>query len=221
MNVVAINSSPRMDKGNTAIILNPFLDGMRAAGAEVDLFYTRKMDVKMCLGCFACWHKKKGECVQQDDMTALYPKLQCAQIWVLATPLYECGMTGPLKNVLDRTVACHYPGCRQEQPDRMVLVSSCGDWELERFDSLLVYMRDLCAQVRKKERTEFAGALLRPHAGAIKPVVEAGIAIDDILDAAREAGRQLIHGGQMDPAGLKVVSRALLPKDEFMKYAAC
>jgi multimeric flavodoxin WrbA len=41
MKVLAINSSPRMDKGNTALILNPFLEGMKEAGAEVDLFYTR------------------------------------------------------------------------------------------------------------------------------------------------------------------------------------
>ena len=37
MKVIAFNSSPRMDKGNTALILNPFLEGMREAGAEVEL----------------------------------------------------------------------------------------------------------------------------------------------------------------------------------------
>lgn len=32
MKVLAINSSPKMDKGNTAMILTPFLEGMREAG---------------------------------------------------------------------------------------------------------------------------------------------------------------------------------------------
>lgn len=32
MKVLAINSSPRMDRGNTALILNPFLEGMKEAG---------------------------------------------------------------------------------------------------------------------------------------------------------------------------------------------
>lgn len=42
MKVPAINSSPKMDKGNTALILAPFLEGMREAGAEVELFYPKE-----------------------------------------------------------------------------------------------------------------------------------------------------------------------------------
>jgi len=33
MNVLAINGSPHMDDGNTAMILNPFSEGMKEAGA--------------------------------------------------------------------------------------------------------------------------------------------------------------------------------------------
>ena len=50
MKVVAINSSPNMDKGNTALILDPFLEGMREVGADVELFYTRKMKINPCQG---------------------------------------------------------------------------------------------------------------------------------------------------------------------------
>lgn len=38
--ILATNSSPNMDKGNTALILTPFIEGMKEAGADVELIYT-------------------------------------------------------------------------------------------------------------------------------------------------------------------------------------
>jgi len=35
--VLAVNGSPRMEKGSTAMILAPFLQGMTAAGAQADV----------------------------------------------------------------------------------------------------------------------------------------------------------------------------------------
>ena len=37
--VVVINGSAKMEKGNTALVLAPFLDGVREAGGSVELFY--------------------------------------------------------------------------------------------------------------------------------------------------------------------------------------
>ena len=48
MKVIAINGSPRMEKGNTAMILTPFIQGVMDAGAEVELFYARRLKVKPC-----------------------------------------------------------------------------------------------------------------------------------------------------------------------------
>ncbi len=86
--VLAINSSPKRAKSNTSLILNPFLDGIKEAGAEVELFYTRDLKIKPCTGEFNCWVKHPGECYQQDDMKQLYPKLKEADILVFATPVY-------------------------------------------------------------------------------------------------------------------------------------
>ena len=41
MKIFAINSSPNAEKGNTAIILNAFLEGVRHVGADVELHYTK------------------------------------------------------------------------------------------------------------------------------------------------------------------------------------
>lgn len=48
--VVAICGSVRMEKGNTVKILKPFLEGMEAAGAAVELFYAKRLNVKPCDG---------------------------------------------------------------------------------------------------------------------------------------------------------------------------
>ena len=58
---------------------------------------------------------------------------------------------------------------------------------------------------------EFAGALLRPHGPALKGMLEGGAPVDDIFEAAKEAGRQLVKDGKMSDETLKVVSRELLP----------
>ena len=60
--VVVINGSAKMGKGNTALVLAPFLDGMREAGASVELFYAKRLNIKPCTGEFYCWNKKPGEC---------------------------------------------------------------------------------------------------------------------------------------------------------------
>jgi hypothetical protein len=50
--VLAVNCSPRMDKGNTAIILSPFIQGMRDSGAQVKMLYSKRLDIKPCTGEF-------------------------------------------------------------------------------------------------------------------------------------------------------------------------
>ena len=217
--VIAINSSPIMNKSNTALVLDPFLEGMKEAGAEVELFYTKKLKINPCQGEFHCWLKTPGKCFHKDDMQMLLPKIAEADVWVLATPLYVDGVSGPMKNLLDRIIPmvqpffelrdghCRHPGREGTQNGQLVLVSNCGFWEMDNFDPLLVHMKAIC----KNARREFAGALLRPHGPALMAMKERGMPIDDIFVAAKEAGRQLVEDGKMSSEILKTVGRELLP----------
>jgi multimeric flavodoxin WrbA len=215
------------DKGNTAVILHPFLDGMRAAGAEVELLYTKKLNIKPCQGEFNCWFKTPGECFQEDDMRLLHPKLSAAEVWVFATPVYVDGFSGPMKNLLDRLIPhvqpffelrdghCRHPKREQEKLEKVVLVSNCGFWEMDNFGPLLVHMEACCRNLG----AEFAGALLRPHGPALKMMLETGAPVTDVVDAARVAGRQLIEEGRMDEQTLGTVSRTLMPLEAYMNAA--
>jgi len=225
MKVIAINASPMMDQGNTAAILNPFLDGMREAGAEVEVYYTKQLNIKPCQGEFNCQIKTPGKCFQKDDMEMLLPKLVDANIQVFATPLYVDGIASSLKILWERTVPlanplfelrdghCYKRRRNDSDTGKVVLVSSCGYWEMDNFDPMLAHVKVRCRNMNR----EFAGALLRPHCSALKIMTSRGFPIDDIFDASRKAGYQLIKKGEMSSQTLAAISRPLMPLEEYVQ----
>ena len=219
MKALAINGSPHMDEGNTAIILNPFLEGMREAGANVDLFYTRKLNIGPCNGDMSCWFKNPGECGQKDDMQILYPKFRDADVIVYATPVYYAGVTGPLKNLMDRQLPLHMLGELGAKRQKIVLVSTCGAWEMSMFEPLLVQMKAL--YTKSDGNSDFVGALLRPGADGMREMMKtkgSGL-LESILQAAEEAGRELVKEGKISEEIQKQVSRELMPRDAYYEAA--
>lgn len=225
MKVIAINASPKMETGNTAGILAPFLDGLKEAGAEVELFYTLKMEINPCRSDFACWFRTPGKCPQMDDMQMLLPKFAEADICVFATPIYVGNMTGPMKTMMDRILPlvdpffelrdghCCHPRREGAVISKVVVVSTCGFWELDNFDPLVATIKDFC----RNAGVEYAGALLRPHYRAFQGMLENGAPVTDILEEAKEAGRQLVREGEISPKTLAAISRPLLPADAYVQ----
>jgi multimeric flavodoxin WrbA len=217
--VVAINGSPKMQKGNTAKILTPFLEGMEEAGASVELFYARRLNVKPCAGEFYCWNKKPGQCYIDDSMQSLYPKLRDADALVLATPVYV-PLPGEMQNLINRLVPLLDPvlGRRNGRTrvrfrgdvkiSKIVLVSSSGWWEMGNFGTVLRIIKELAEDAD----VEFAGALLRPHASFMTEYKEKA---EKIFAAAKQAGYQLVKEGRMSKDLLKAVSQPLISEDKW------
>lgn len=99
-NVVIINSTFRKG-GNSEVLANQFALGAKEAGNDVRTINVRDMDLKFCIGCLAC-QKKPGKCVLSDDINAILPVVQNADVLVFATPVYYYCMGGQLKTFLDR-----------------------------------------------------------------------------------------------------------------------
>jgi len=225
MKVLAINCSPKMEKGITALILNPFIDGMREMGADVELLHTKTLDIRPCLGRLECF--VRGACIQQDDMQMVLPKLQDADVWVFATPVYWGGAAAAMKNLIDRMTPFgnpefgirnghSYHSLRDEVKRGMaVLVATCGFWELDNFDPLIDYMKTFCQHAER----EYVGALLRPHSMPFMGMVKTGKPVDDILEAARSAGRELVTNGKIAADVLDTIGRPLMPLEAFVKVA--
>jgi len=221
MKVLAINGSPRMNKGNTDLILNPFLEGIREGGAHVELFYTGKLNIKPCIGDLLCWYKTPGKCHISDDMQFFYPKLYNTNILVLATPVYV-PLPGEMQNFINRLIPIMSPilemrldrtRARLNQDvkiSKIVLLSSCGWWEKGNFGTVIRIIKELAEDVS----IEFSGALLRPHADFLR---EDNEKTRNVLNAAKQAGYQLIKKGKISPELLNVVSCELISLEKYMK----
>lgn len=60
-------------------------------------------EIKYCLGCNSCVNKLKNYCVIDDFMTEnIYQKLRDANKIIIVSPIYMSGISGLLKNVIDR-----------------------------------------------------------------------------------------------------------------------
>jgi len=220
--VVAINGSPRLEKGNTHVVLTPFLQGMTDAGAGVELFYASRLDVEPCTGEFHCWYEKPGECYIKDDMELLYPELREAEILVLATPVY-IPLPGEMQNVINRLCPLIDPTLETREGrtrarfhkdvkiKKIVLVSTSGWWEMGNFDTVVRIVQELAEDAR----VAFAGAVLRPHAYLMKEDGELTQDGKAVQEAARKAGNELVEEGSMKQETLEQVSRPLISQEEF------
>ena len=94
-----------------------------------------------------------------------------------------------------------------------MLVSSCGFWELDTFDPLISHMKAISLNTGGR----YAGALLRPHAEFLRPLMEKGTKLDDLFEGAREAGYQLVKEGKMSEKSLQKVSRKVIDQKTYVE----
>ena len=74
--------------GNSITLAQRVAKGAEAAGAEVESFYLHEMDIKPCDACDICLEDSSKDCIIDDDMQNLYPKLRQADALVIASPIY-------------------------------------------------------------------------------------------------------------------------------------
>ena len=98
MLVVGINGSPR--RGNSFILLERFLQGVKDKGYETLLINACKEKISPCMECGYC--SKEGICRIDDKMTEIRKILtECSHIAV-ASPVFFFGISAQLKTLIDR-----------------------------------------------------------------------------------------------------------------------
>jgi len=99
--ILGICGSPR--KQATDHVLNEALKMLEERGFETEFFGVRGKDISPCLHCDYCM--RKGVCIQKDDMYEVYPLMTEAEGIIMATPIYNGGLSAQLKAIMDRTRA--------------------------------------------------------------------------------------------------------------------
>ncbi len=100
MRITALYGSPRKD-GNTDLLMQAFLEGVREAGAARTEIFLRDYKFSPCIECGGC--TATGVCVLRDDMDEIYPHLIAADVIVLAAPVFFYGLNALAKAMVDRT----------------------------------------------------------------------------------------------------------------------
>ncbi|MES0397790.1 MAG: flavodoxin family protein, partial [Syntrophobacteria bacterium] len=113
--VLGIYGSPRKG-GNTDLLLDRILEGARAAGAEVESIYARKLKISGCIECGSC--DDTGECAVHDDMDTVYPLLQEADVIFLASPNFFYNVTAQVKLLIDRSQAMWSKRLLEKTPEQ-------------------------------------------------------------------------------------------------------
>ena len=225
MKVLAINGSPTADEGITGRILGLFLEGMQSAEAEVNLVYLAKKRIAPCRGCLdICLFKNPGVCCQKDDMTQLLDIQRNSDLVVYATPVYLDGMTGMMKNFIDRSLPLlqgflEFRDGHLRHPThdgkhrKMAVISTCGLAELDNFDPLIAHFQ----AIAKNMDMEYIGAVVRP-AGVILDLA-APEKLESIYNAIKSAGHEVIAKGKISPETYKAAADEIMPPEEFMNIA--
>jgi multimeric flavodoxin WrbA len=96
--IVGICGSPR--NGATEYVLLQALKMFEEKGFKTRFFTVRDKKINFCTHCDHCLRFK--ECIFKDDMYTVYNLLKEAKGIVIATPVYNGGISGQSKVIMDR-----------------------------------------------------------------------------------------------------------------------
>ncbi len=99
MKVIGVSGSPRRG-GNSELLLEQALDGAKSRGAGIEKLVLDELEVNPCRNCDDCL--ESGVCTTQDDMQAIYPRLDEVDCLFLASPVFFLTVTAQTKAFIDR-----------------------------------------------------------------------------------------------------------------------
>ena len=100
MRILALNGSP-IKGGNTEAAIRAALEGAGSRGAQIQTVRLYDLQIAPCDACNAC--QSTGRCIVEDAASPVLDALELADAILFASPVYWFAVSGPMKNLVDRT----------------------------------------------------------------------------------------------------------------------
>ena len=184
---VVIAGSPRKG-GNSDILADRLLAGLREGGAAVESLHARDLKVGHCRACYYC--SRTGQCIQEDDMQRLYGLFLNSHRICLVTPVFFCQTPSITQAIIERSQTLwtrkyhrHEAIPPLEHPRRGLIVGVGGTRGPRVFDSLRCLARFWLNtmgiseyQVLTYNNVDERAAILQ-HPDYLQQVYEAGLSL--------------------------------------------
>lgn len=123
-------------KSSTKKLIETALDAAKVAGADVEFIDAAKMEIHGCKGCLVCKKDQMKFCVQKDEMTPLYEKINAADAIIIGSPVYFGENTGQIKCFVDRMYAFLGPdGSKMKTGKKAVAIITQGTPDVKMYEN--------------------------------------------------------------------------------------
>ncbi len=100
MHILIILGSPRKNGNSETLARSVAIGIQEIPDTTVDFIRLNDLRISPCQGCGGC--NKTSTCVIEDDMTALYEKVDLCDHLILVSPIYFYGLSAQCKTFVDR-----------------------------------------------------------------------------------------------------------------------
>ncbi len=211
MKVFAFNFFEKEGNTESNIILDNFLSGIDAK--ETKVVNMCDVHIEKCKYCTKeIGFKSPHQCVQSDDMNAMYSQIESSDLWVFAFPYDVCYSHEAVNNLLDRFEPIFSPiGREDSQPSagKVVFISTCSCWDKAIYSPVLEEFKDFASAYNR----EFVGALLRPDFAPNNVERRYQSALTAIYHAAKDAGTKLVEIGNIPKEIMDTISSTVIKRE--------
>ena len=180
-NILIFLGSPRKN-GNTEQLANAFSMGAHEAGHRCEMIRLSALTIRPCRACGACWTNSRP-CIQRDEMTDIYPKIDEANVLVFASPVYYYSWSAQIKTLFDRFFPYAHQNAERLTKKETVLLTAAEENDPTVFDGIRAsYFA--CAQYLEWQNI---GAVFAHNSGIPGAVADSG----DWLEQAKKLGASL------------------------------